>query len=94
MSSPTGPYPDNQGADGFFRYVIRKGDWARGDNRKLHEAFDRALPLIWLQKLRDAVLVPLAPVYLVGAEPELRQYAVAVGEDLRWVAGHHNPSAV
>ena len=94
MSSPTGPYADKQGDDGFFRYAIRKGDWARGDNRKLHEAFDQALPLIWLQKLRDAVFVPLAPVYLVGAEPELRQYAVAVGEDLRWDAGHDSPSAV
>ncbi len=92
MSSPTGPYRDHQGDDGSFRYVIRKGDWARGDNRKLHDAFERALPLIWLQKLRDAVFVPLAPVYLVGAEPDLRQYAVAVGEDLRWMAENHNPS--
>jgi putative restriction endonuclease len=51
------------------------------------------VPLIWLQKLRNAVFVPLAPVYLVAAEPRLHQYVVAIGDDLRVAArdGMHSP---
>lgn len=86
MTSPEGPYADEPGDDGLFRYKTRTGEWAAGDNRKLHEAFERGLPIIWLRKLRDRIYIPLAPVFLVGAEPEREQYALAIGEDLRLVA--------
>jgi putative restriction endonuclease len=41
MTSPEGPYADEPGDDGLFRYKTRSGEWAAGDNRKLHEAFER-----------------------------------------------------
>jgi putative restriction endonuclease len=94
MTNPKGPYPDHLEADGLFRYKTRTGDWAIGDNRKLHEAFERGVPIIWLQKLRDAVFVPLAPVFLVGAEPNRHQYALAIGEDLRWATKGGDTSAI
>jgi putative restriction endonuclease len=86
MTSPEGPYADEPGEDGLYRYKTRTGEWAAGDNRKLHEAFERGSPMIWLRKLRDRVFIPFAPVFLVGAEPEREQYAMAIGEDLRLVA--------
>lgn len=86
MTSPEGPYVDQPGDDGLFRYKTRNGEWGAGDNRKLHEAYALRLPIIWLRKLRDRVFIPLAPVFLVGAEPEREQYALAIGEDLRLVS--------
>jgi putative restriction endonuclease len=86
MTSPSGPYADQLGSDGTVGYKIRKGEWGEGDNRKLHEAYERGLPVIWLQKLRDKVFVPLAPVYLVAADPGQQQYVMAIGEDLRMAA--------
>ncbi len=57
LTNPRGPYDDAVGPDGYPRYKIRTGDWARGDNRKLHEAFERDVPLIWLQTVRPRVFV-------------------------------------
>ena len=51
LTNPAGPYDDSIAADGFPRYSIRSGDWAQGDNRKLQAAFEREVPLIWLQTI-------------------------------------------
>ena len=39
LTNPRSGYQDQIGPDGFPRYSIRTGDWAQGDNRKLHAAF-------------------------------------------------------
>lgn len=69
LMDPASDYDDEMGADGFLRYSIRTGEWGHGDNRKLHEAFLRGVPVILLQKIRDAVFVPVLPAYVTGAEP-------------------------
>lgn len=78
LSSPDGPYADEQGSDGFYRYKIRHGEWGSGDNRKLHQAYAEGVALIWLQKHRDRFFIPIAPVYLIDEEPDLRQYTLAI----------------
>lgn len=69
LTDPHSHYDDEMGADGLLRYSIRTGEWGQGDNRKLHEAYVRQVPIILLQKIRDAVFVPVFPVYVSGAEP-------------------------
>ena len=69
LMDPASDYDDEMGSDGFLRYSIRTGEWGQGDNRKLHEALLRGVPLILLQKIRDGVFVPVLPAYVTGAEP-------------------------
>jgi putative restriction endonuclease len=70
LMDPLSHYDDEFGPDGLLRYSIRTGEWGQGDNRKLHEAYLREVPVILLQKLRDAVFVPVFPAFIRGAEPD------------------------
>lgn len=70
LMDPVSHYDDEIGPDGLLRYSIRTGEWGQGDNRKLHEAFVRGVPVILLQKVRDAVFFPVMPAYVTGAEPD------------------------
>jgi putative restriction endonuclease len=83
LTNPAGTYDDLVGGDGFPRYSIRRGDWAQGDNRKLHEAFEREVPLIWLQTITPGRFVATAPVFLVGADPVAGKYTVALDNEMR-----------
>ena len=83
LTNPAGPYDDAVAADGFPRYSIRSGDWAQGDNRKLQEAFEREVPLIWLQTITPGRFVVTAPVFLVDADPVEGKYTVALDNVLR-----------
>ena len=83
LTNPAGPYDDSVAADGFPRYSIRSGDWAQGDNRKLQEAFEREVPLIWLQTITPGRFVATAPVYLVDADPVEGKYTVALDNEMR-----------
>lgn len=83
LMDPASGYDDEMGSDGFLRYSIRTGDWGQGDNRKLHEAWLRAVPVILLHKIRDGVFVPVLPAYVTGAEPASGlhgRYVVQVAE--------------
>ena len=91
LTNPRGPYDDAVGPDGYPRYKIRAGEWARGDNRKLHEAFEREAPLIWLQTVRSGVFVATMPVYLKSAHPDSGEYTVALGQDMRAAATSATP---
>lgn len=85
LMDPLSHYDDEFGPDGLLRYSIRTGEWGQGDNRKLHEAYLREVPVILLQKLRDAVFVPVFPAYIRGAEPDGGQngrYILQVTEGL------------
>ena len=85
IHNPLGPY-DDQVADGFLNYSISTAGWRQGDNRKLHIAYERRLPIIVLQKLRANVYVPSSPAYVVDEHPErgeYGQYLIAFGEVAR-----------
>ena len=85
IHNPLGPY-DDQVADGFLNYSISTAGWRQGDNRKLHIAYERRLPIIVLQKLRANVYVPSSPAYVVDEHPErgeYGQYLIAFGEAAR-----------
>ena len=49
VSSPDGPYDDQQLSGGRFRYDYRAGS-TDGDNTKLRRAGELGVPLIWLRK--------------------------------------------
>ena len=83
LTNPAGPYDDSVAADGFPRYSIRSGDWAQGDNRKLQAAFEREVPLIWLQTITPGRFVVTAPVFLVDADPVAGNYTVALDNEMR-----------
>ena len=85
IHNPHGPYDDHV-ADGFLSYSISTAGWQQGDNRKLHAAYERRLPIIVLQKLRPNVYVPSSPAYLVDEHPErgeYGQYLIAFGQVAR-----------
>lgn len=83
QTNPRSGYADQAGPDGFPRYSIRTGDWAHGDNRKLHAAFELEVPIIWLQTISPGRFVSVAPVYLVEADPANGQYTLAISNELR-----------
>ncbi len=83
------PYDDSVGDDGLLRYKWRGNDPLTADNVWLRTAMLRRLPLVWFVgigysgKTHAQVFVPRFPVWLVGEEPELGQFAVAVDEAQR-----------
>jgi putative restriction endonuclease len=85
------PYEDSVGADGLLRYKWRGNDPNLADNVWLRRAMQRQLPLVWFIGIGYApgthtqVFAPRWPVWLVAEEPDLQQFAVAVGADQRTV---------
>ncbi|MGI8938909.1 MAG: HNH endonuclease [Iamia sp.] len=82
------PYDDAPGPDGYLRYKWRGTDPQHAENCALRAAFDRELPLIWFHGIQSGWYLPLYPVFLVGEEPGLHQFVVALDEDQmeRWQA--------
>jgi putative restriction endonuclease len=84
VSSPTGPYSDREVEGGLFHYSYREGS-INGDNAKLRRAFELALPIILLRKVRDGVYVPYAPVYVVDDLVAQREFLLALDESVRFL---------
>src|SRR5699024_7966467 len=91
VSSPDGPYADEEVEDGLFHYDYRSGSH-EGDNRKLRNAFKMGLPIILLRKIEAGVFVPIFPVYVIGDDTAERQFVLALDESLRFLADPLNPS--
>jgi putative restriction endonuclease len=85
LSSPDGPYSDEDIGSGLLRYAYRAGSPDSGDNRKLRRAAQLDMPLILLRKIADGIFVPVAPVYLIEDDPEARSVTVALDEGLRLI---------
>jgi putative restriction endonuclease len=85
LSQPSGPYDDEETADGMLRYAYRSGDPDGGDNRKLRRAAELGVPLILLRGIAPGVFVPVFPVYVVADDPVSRYVEVAVDESLRFL---------
>jgi putative restriction endonuclease len=90
VSSPDGPYDDQEVEGGLFRYDYRAGS-TTGDNTKLRRAGELGLPLLLLRKITVGVYVPIFPVYVIDDDQQRRQFVIAVDESLRILA---NPTAM
>jgi putative restriction endonuclease len=81
MTSPDGPYADEELDDSLFAYAYREGS-DNGDNRKLRAAFELKQPIILLRKIRTSAFVPIFPVYVVADDIERRRFLIALDEKL------------
>lgn len=79
VSSPDGPYQDMPQENGLMEYHYRAGG-VDGDNRKLRVAYEDRLPIILFLKPEANYYVPIAPVYVVGDDPERRVFTLALNE--------------
>jgi len=91
VSSPDGPYDDQQLSNGVVRYDYRAGS-TEGDNAKLRRAGELGIPLIWLRKYRSGAYIPVFPVYVVEDDLERRQFVVAIDDSARLLQGRTQPS--
>ncbi|HSF27179.1 MAG TPA: HNH endonuclease [Actinomycetes bacterium] len=92
VSSPNGPYDDQEVEGGLFRYDYRAGS-DHGDNTKLRRAAELGLPLILLRKIAPGVYVPIFPVYVVSDDPSRKQFLIALDESLRFLRDPLHPTA-
>ncbi len=90
LSDPKGKYPDEELDGSLFAYSYREGN-TDGDNRKLRSAYELKLPIILFRKIRDAVYVPIFPVYVVKDDIENRRFLIVVDEALRSISDPFNP---
>ena len=79
VSSPDGPYNDREVEGGFIHYEYEAGGTA-GNNTKLRRAFELQLPIIFLKKIGKGAYIPFAPVYVVGDDPEKREFLLSLEE--------------
>jgi putative restriction endonuclease len=79
------PYADGEGVDGLQRYKLRRDDRGRGENEALRAAMRDQLPLVWFYGLEPGLFQVIAPVYLIGEEPESDQFVLALTEEQRTV---------
>jgi putative restriction endonuclease len=84
LSSPDGPYRDDDLGGGLIHYAYRAGN-DDGDNLKLRRACELAVPIILLQKIEQGVFVAICPAYVVHDDREKRRFLVAVHESLRFL---------
>lgn len=91
VSSPDGPYNDEEIDGGLLRYDYRAGSDA-GQNTKLRRAMELGLPLILLRKIKPGVLVPVFPVYVTHDDQPNRRFLIALDESLRFLVDPLHPS--
>ncbi|GAB7190843.1 HNH endonuclease [Kineococcus sp. NUM-3379] len=91
VSSPDGPYEDEDIDGGLFRYDYRAGS-TDGQNLKLRRAMELELPLILLRKIAAGVFVPVFPVYVIEDDTAARQFVIALDESLRFLRDPLHPT--
>lgn len=91
VSSPDGPYDDQELSGGLVRYDYRAGGIA-GDNTKLRRAGEMGAPLIWFRKYRPGAYIPIFPVYVAMDDVERRQFLVAIDDSARVLHVREHPS--
>ena len=91
------PYEDGAGPDGLQRYKWRGTDPNHSDNRALRRAMERGLPLLWLVGIgyvpdgKTQLFDARFPVYLIGEEPSLHQFVVALEEGQEVISTNEPP---
>lgn len=91
VSSPSGPYDDQDLGGALFGYDYRAGS-IQGDNTKLRRAYELELPIILLRKIDNGIYVPIFPVYVVKDDQPRRQFLLALDESIRFLKDPENLS--
>lgn len=76
LTSPDGPYADRELDGGLLRYSYQSGP-VGGKNLKLRMAKDLELPILMFRKVGRGTYMPIYPVYVVGDDPEAREFTLA-----------------
>ena len=76
------PYEDIIGEDGLLRYMWRGDDPTLPENVGLRNAWHQELPIIWFWGvgMQPARFQIIAPVYVVGEEPEKQRFLLTAAE--------------
>lgn len=82
LTSPDGPYADEELSGGLLKYHYQSGP-SGGKNVKLRRAMELQLPVIRFHKVAKATYLPIFPVYVIADDPVARQFTLAVDESLR-----------
>ncbi len=77
------PYEDGLGEDGYWRYKWQGADPDHSDNRSLRAILREGKPLVWFNGVAKGLYEAVFPVFLVGEEPGMRQFVLAITDDLR-----------
>lgn len=87
VATVDGPYDDVESPDdGLLHYAYRAGDPDAGDNRKLRNALHTRVPLLLFHKEIRGILTPVAPVYVIGDDPQRGYVTVALDEAFRFLS--------
>lgn len=84
ISDPESDYDDGHIGDSLYSYAYEKTS-ENGRNTKMRRACELQLPIILLRKIKDAVFVPVFPVYVVHDDRPNRRFILALDENLRFV---------
>ena len=79
-TSPNSPYKDEHTPDGFLMYRYRGTNPQHRENVGLREAMLRKIPLVYLFGVAPGKYLPTWPVYIVGDDPTMLTFKVAVDE--------------
>lgn len=90
-SSKSHGYDDEIRPDGLVRYSYQSKQ--RGDNVKLHRAYENRDALVYFQGARPAHYIAHYPVYIVHDDSVARQVHVALDETFRFFADPLNMTA-
>ncbi len=91
VSSPDGPYDDQELSGGVVRYDYRAGGRA-GDNTKLRRAGELGIPLIWLRKFRTGAYIPIFPVFVIEDDQDRHQFLIAIDDAARLLDSREHAS--
>lgn len=72
------PYLDDIGPDNYPRYEWQGRDPHASDNIALRAAMELQKPLAWFRGIAPGLYEALCPVWVVGEEPEQRQFVLAL----------------
>jgi putative restriction endonuclease len=79
------PYDDEEGRDGLHRYKLRRDQGGAAENEALRAAIRDQLPLAWFYGVQPGIFQAIYPVYVIGEEPALEQFVLALTDDQRTV---------
>lgn len=77
------PYEDEDGPDGYRRYKWQGANSNAYDNEALRHAMNSNTPLAYFLGIAPGHFLSFYPVWVVGEEPDQRQFVVALDEMMR-----------
>jgi putative restriction endonuclease len=89
LTSPSDPYKDELGSDGFLKYRYRGNDPDHRDNVGLRFAMQQRLPLIYFHGITKGKYVAAWPVFIVGDDRSHMTFSVSVDDSRHLGIGHN-----